>query len=68
MSDIKKMNVFGNTNNKLQCEKNDSLSLLKAIDSTEYESHYDEECKLLLSYKEVLARILKGCVSEYEKK
>ncbi len=66
LSDIKKMNVFGNTNNKVQYEKKDSLSLLKAIDSTEYESHYDEECKLLLSYKEVLARILKGCVSEYE--
>lgn len=44
--------------------KNTSLS--NSINTIGDDASYDDACKRLLSHKEVLARILKECVSEYK--
>lgn len=36
------------------------------IDATELRARYDTQCKLLLSEKPILARIMKGCIEEYK--
>ena len=36
------------------------------IDVTELRARYDTQCKLLLSEKPILARIMKGCIEEYK--
>lgn len=63
MSDVKKMNLFGDTDEKVRYK---STSLANAIDTVGDDAIYDDACKRLLSYKDVLARILKECVSEYK--
>ena len=51
-----------NLNNEVKY-KNTSLS--NSINTIGDDASYDDACKRLLSHKEVLARILKECVSEY---
>ena len=36
------------------------------IDAAELRARYDTQCKLLLSEKPILARIMKGCIEEYK--
>ena len=36
------------------------------IDAAELRERYDTQCKLLLSEKPILARIMKGCIEEYK--
>ena len=52
-----------NLNNEVKY-KNTSLS--NSINTIGDDASYDDACKRLLSHKEVLARILKECVSEYK--
>lgn len=52
-----------NLNNQIKY-KNTSLS--NSINTIGDDASYDDACKRLLSHKEVLARILKECVSEYK--
>lgn len=52
-----------NLNNEIKY-KNTSLS--NSINTIGDDASYDDACKRLLSHKEVLARILKECVSEYK--
>jgi len=63
VSDIKKMNFFGNEDERVKY-KNTSLS--NTIDNSGSDARYDSNCKKLLSYREILAWILKECVSEYQ--
>jgi len=59
---IKTMNIFGSTE-----EKKVVVDTLISTDISQFsnKTKYDNICKKLLSYKEILAWILKECVSEY---
>ena len=57
------MSAFDNTSNKKRY-KNTSLS--NSIDNSGSDARYDVNCKKLLSHREILAWILKECVSEYK--
>ena len=43
-----------------------TTKLAEDIDAAELRARYDTQCKLLLSEKPILARIMKGCIEEYK--
>jgi len=63
LSDVKKMSAFGNISKK---ERYKNTSLSNSIDNSGSDARYDVNCKKLLSHREILAWILKECVSEYQ--
>ena len=63
VSDITRLEFFGDADDTIKY-KNTSIS--NSIDIFGAEARYDEQCKRLLSYKEILAWILKECTSEYK--
>jgi len=63
LSDVKKMSAFGNISKK---ERYKNTSLSNSIDNSGSDARYDVNCKKLLSHREILAWILKECLSEYK--
>lgn len=57
------MSAFGNISKK---ERYKNTSLSNSIDNSGSDARYDVNCKKLLSHREILAWILKECVSEYK--
>ena len=59
---VETMNIFSNAKEK---KKVDDTLIATDIGQFSNKTKYDNICKKLLSYKEVLAWILKECISEY---
>ncbi|WP_416327593.1 hypothetical protein [[Eubacterium] hominis] len=44
----------------------ENLEIASAIDERQLEKAYDNYCKKILSNKQILAYIMKSCISEYQ--